>query len=325
MSHARNEPIAIVGMGCRFPGGASSPSKLWDLLNNPTEVAQDIPSSRFNVDRFYHKVGSHHGTTNIRQAYLLSENVREFDAKFFSVPPGEAEAIDPQQRILLEVAYEALETSGHTLSDLSGSDTGVFVGLMSQDYFALNGQDVNSVPTYAASGTAASNASSRLSYFFNWHGPSMTIDTACSSSMVAVNEAVQSLRTGTSRVAVACGTNLCLSAFTFITLSKLSMLSPTSRCHMWDVDADGYARGEGVACVVLKTLSAAIEDGDHIECVIREVGVNHDGRTKGLTMPSATAQASLIRDTYARAGLDPTKEEDRCQYFEAHGTGTKAG
>ncbi|KAJ5706143.1 hypothetical protein N7536_001832 [Penicillium majusculum] len=325
MSHARNEPIAIVGMGCRFPGGASSPSKLWDLLNNPTEVAQDIPSSRFNVDRFYHKVGSHHGTTNIRQAYLLSEDVREFDAKFFSVPPGEAEAIDPQQRILLEVAYEALETSGHTLSDLSGSDTGVFVGLMSQDYFALNGQDVNSVPTYAASGTAASNASSRLSYFFNWHGPSMTIDTACSSSMVAVNEAVQSLRTGTSRVAVACGTNLCLSAFTFITLSKLSMLSPTSRCHMWDVDADGYARGEGVACVILKTLSAAIEDGDHIECLIREVGINHDGRTKGLTMPSATAQASLIRDTYARAGLDPTKEEDRCQYFEAHGTGTKAG
>jgi acyl transferase domain-containing protein len=312
-------------MGCRFPGGASSPSKLWDLLNNPTDVAQDIPPSRFNVDRFYHKVGSHHGTTNVRQAYLLSEDVREFDAKFFSVPPGEAEAIDPQQRILLEVAYEALETSGHTLSDLSGSDTAVFVGLMSQDYFALNGQDVNSVPTYAASGTAASNASSRLSYFFNWHGPSMTIDTACSSSMVAVNEAVQSLRNGTSRIAVACGTNLCLSAFTFITLSKLSMLSPTSRCHMWDVDADGYARGEGVACVVLKTLSAAIEDGDHIECVIREVGVNHDGRTKGLTMPSAAAQTSLIRDTYARAGLDPTKEEGRCQYFEAHGTGTKAG
>ncbi|PYH71698.1 putative polyketide synthase [Aspergillus vadensis CBS 113365] len=312
-------------MGCRFPGEASTPSKLWNLLSNPRDVARDIPTTRFNLGRFYHPTGSHHGTTNIRQAYLLTEDVREFDAKFFSIPPGEAEAIDPQQRLLLEVAYEALESSGHTIAQLSNTNTGVFVGLMSQDYFALNGQDVNAVPTYAASGTAASNASSRLSYFFNWHGPSMTIDTACSSSLVAVNEAVQALRNGTSRVALACGTNLCLSAFTFITLSKLSMLSPTSRCHMWDVDADGYARGEGVACVVLKTLRDAIADGDQIEAVIREIGVNHDGRTKGLTMPSATAQAALIRDTYARAGLDPTKEEDRCQYFEAHGTGTKAG
>ncbi|EAW08950.1 putative polyketide synthase [Aspergillus clavatus NRRL 1] len=325
MSSIRNEPIAIIGMACRFPGGVNSPSKLWELLEKPSDVAQDIPPSRFNTDRFYHKVGSHHGTTNVRQAYLLSEDVREFDARFFSIPPGEAEAIDPQQRLLLEVTYEAIETSGHTLSDLSGSDAGVFVGLMSQDYFALNGQDVNSIPTFAASGTAASNASSRLSYFFNWHGPSMTIDTACSSSMVAVSEAVQTLRNGTSRVAIACGTNLCLSASTFITLSKLSMLSPTSRCRMWDIDADGYARGEGVACIVLKTLSAAIEDGDNIECVIREVGVNHDGRTKRLTMPSAAAQASLIQNTYARAGLDPTSVADRCQYFEAHGTGTKAG
>lgn len=290
-----------------------------------TTRAMSPVTSPFNLDRFYHPTGSHHGTTNIRQAYLLSEDVRAFDAKFFSVPPGDAEAIDPQQRLPLEVTYEALESSGHTLADLSNSNTGAFVGLMSQDYFALNGQDVDSVPTYAASGTAASNASSRLSYFFNWHGPSMAIDTACSSNLVAVNEAVQALRNGTSRVAVACGTNLCLSAFTFITLSKLSMLSPTSRCHMWDADADGYARGEGVACVVLKTLSDAISDRDPIEAVTREVGVNHDGRTKGLTMPSAKAQAALIRNTYARAGLDPTKEADRCQYFEAHGTGTKAG
>lgn len=325
MSFNQNEPIAIIGMGCRFPGGSSSPSKLWDLLKDPRDVAQEIPLSRFNIDRFYHKDGAHHGTTNMRQAYLLSEDVRQFDSKFFSLPPGEAEVIDPQQRLLLEVVYEALEYSGHTLDGLAGSDTGVYVGLMSQDYFALQGQDVNAVPTYAASGTAASNASSRVSYFFNWHGPSMTIDTACSSSMVGVNEAVQSLRNGTSRVAVACGTNLLLSAFTFITLSKLSMLSPTSRCRMWDADADGYARGEGVACVVMKSLSNAIQDGDNITCVIKEIGLNHDGRTKGLHMPSASAQAALIKSTYARAGLDPARESDRCQYFEAHGTGTKAG
>ncbi|KAI1772860.1 putative polyketide synthase [Hypoxylon cercidicola] len=325
MATNRNEPIAIIGMGCRFPGEANSPSRLWELLNDPRDVSQEIPPSRFNIDRFYHKDGGHHGTTNIREAYFLSEDIRKFDSKFFSIPPGEAECIDPQQRVLLEVVYEAVESAGHTLDSLYGSNTGVFVGLMSQDYFALQGQDVNAVPTYAASGTAASNASSRLSYFFNWHGPSMTIDTACSSSMVGVNEAVQSLRNGTSRIAVACGTNLLLSAFTFITLSKLSMLSPTSRCHMWDADADGYARGEGVACVVMKTLSHAIQDGDHIACVVREVGVNHDGRTKGFTMPSATAQATLIKETYRRTGLDSTKETDRCQYFEAHGTGTKAG
>lgn len=325
MSPSQNEPIAIVGMGCRLPGESSSPSKLWDLLKDPHDVAQEIPPSRFNIDRFYHKDAAHHGTTNIRKAYLLSEDIRQFDSKFFSVPPGEAEVIDPQQRLLLEVVYEALESSGHTLSGLAGSDTGVYVGLMSQDYFALQGQDVNAVPTYAASGTAASNASSRLSYFFNWHGPSMTIDTACSSSMVGVNEAVQCLRNGTSRVAIACGTNLLLSAFTFITLSKLGMLSATSQCRMWDADANGYVRGEGVACVVMKTLSNALRDGDNIACVIREVGVNHDGRTKGLHMPSASAQAALIKSTYARAGLDPTNEHDRCQYFEAHGTGTKAG
>lgn len=325
MAANRNEPIAIIGMGCRFPGESTSPSKLWELLNNPREVAQEIPSSRFNIDRFYHKDGSHHGTTNVRQAYLLDGDVKQFDSKFFSVPPGEAECIDPQQRLLLEVVYEAVESAGHTLGGLNGSNTGVFVGLMSQDYFALQGQDGNAVPTYAASGTAASNASSRLSYFFNWHGPSMTIDTACSSSLVGVNEAVQCLRNGTSKVAVACGTNLLLSPFTFITLSKLSMISPNSRCRMWDADANGYARGEGVACVVMKTLSQAIQDGDDIACVIREVGVNQDGRTKGLTMPSAAAQAALIKETYRRAGLDPTKAEDRCQYFEAHGTGTKAG
>ncbi len=322
MSRNRNESIAIIGSGCRFPGGSTSASKLWDLLRSPHDVSQEIGADRFNLDQFYHKDGNHHGTTNTRKGYLLSEDIRGFDAKFFGIPPGEAEVIDPQQRLLLEVVYEAVESAGLTLTSLAGSDTAIYVGLMCQDYFMIQGQDFNSVPTYGATGTAASNASSRISYFFDWHGPSMTIDTACSSSMVCVNEAVQALRNGTSRVAVACGTSLMLSVFMYITLSKLKMLSPTGRCHMWDAKADGYARGEGVACVVLKTLSAAIQDGDNIACVIREIGLNHDGRTKGLTMPSAEAQASLIRETYARAGLDPTTKSGRCQFFEAHGTGT---
>ncbi|KAJ0315623.1 hypothetical protein COL5a_011935 [Colletotrichum fioriniae] len=325
MSKIANEPIAIVGMGCRFAGDATSPSKLWGLLSSPHEVAQDIPPTRFNIDRFYHPNPTHHGTTATKQAYLLSEDVRLFDTKFFAIPPAESEVIDPQQRQLLEVVYEALESAGLASDRLAGSDTACFVGLMSQEYFALQGQDVNMVRTYAGTGTAASNASSRVSYFFDWHGPCMTIDTACSSSMVGVNEAVQALRNGSSRVAVACGTNLVLSPLSFITLSKLNMLSPTGRCRMWDADADGYARGEGVAAIVLKTLSSALEDGDEVLSVIREIGVNHDGRTKGLTMPSSAAQAALIRQTYAKAGLDLTKRSDRCQFFEAHGTGTAVG
>lgn len=272
-----------------------------------------------------HPQQGHNGTTNTQRGYLLEDNPRHFDAKFFSISPGEAEAIDPQQRILLEVAYEALESAGLTINKLSGSDTACYVGIMCQDFFTVQSQDHLSVPKYAVTGIAASNASSRMSYFFDWHGPSMTIDTACSSSMVCVSEAVNALRSGTSRVAIACGTNLLLAPFMYVSLSNVGMVSPTGRCHMWDERADGYSRGEGVGAIVLKTLSAAIEDGDDIACVIREIGLNHDGRTKGLTMPSAEAQSALIRDVYRRAGLNPALKSDRCQYFEAHGTGTPAG
>ena len=321
-----SEPIAIIGSGCRFPGGASSPSKLWDLLKSPQDISQEIGSGgRFNHERFYHPDAGHNGTTNTEKAYLLSENVRQFDAKFFAIPPGEAEAIDPQQRMLLEVVYEGLEAAGMTIGDLTGSDTACYVGMMCQDFFVVQAQDLLSVPKYAATGIAASNASSRVSYFFDWHGPSMTIDTACSSSMVCVSQAVHALRNGTSNVAIACGTNLLLSPFMYVQLSNVGMVSPTGHCHMWDESADGYARGEGVGCLVMKTLSAAIRDGDNIACVIREIGLNHDGRTKGLTMPSAESQAALIKETYRRAGLDSTAKSDRCQFFEAHGTGTPIG
>lgn len=190
---------------------------------------------------------------------------------------------------------------------------------MCNDYEAMLLRDLDTVPVYHATGIARSIMSNRISYFFDWHGPSMTIDTACSSSLVAVHQAVQALRSGESRVAIAAGSNLILGPENYIAESRLKMLSPTGRSRMWDKDAHGYARGEGVAAVVLKTLSAALADGDHVECLIRETGMNQDGRTKGITMPSATAQISLIRDTYARAGLDLRKSSDRCQYFEAHG------
>ncbi|KAK5132876.1 hypothetical protein LTR08_008396 [Meristemomyces frigidus] len=321
----QNEPIAVVGIGCRFPGGANSPSKLWDLLQNPASVAKRIPTDRFNLERFYHPDGAHHGTCNVTESYLLDEDVRLFDSGFFGVPPAEAAAMDPQHRLLMETVYEALESAGIAIPTLQGSDTAAYVGIMCSDYYILHAQDFNHVPTYNSTGIANSNASARLSYFFDWHGPCMTIDTACSSSLVAVHDAVQALRAGTSKVAVAAGTNLLLSPLGYISESKLGMLSPTGRCRMWDESADGYARGEGVAALIMKPLSQALADGDQIECVIRETGVNQDGKTKGITMPSSAAQAALIRDTYTRAGPDLHTVEDRCQYFEAHGTGTPAG
>ncbi|KAL9044695.1 MAG: hypothetical protein Q9214_002185 [Letrouitia sp. 1 TL-2023] len=319
------EPIAVIGTGCRFPGESNTASKLWGLLQRPRNVAQRIPHDRFNLDRFYHPDGTHHGTSNVQESYFLTEDVSRFDTQFFGVPPAEAEPMDPQHRVLMESVYEAIENGGLTLEGLQGSDTAVYVGLMCSDYYVLQAQDLNHIPTYNATGIANSNASSRLSYFFDWHGPSMTIDTACSSSLVAVHQAIQALRSGISRVSVAAGTNLLLCPLPYISESNLNMLSPTGRSRMWDASADGYARGEGVAAVVLKTLSSAVEDGDHIECIIRETGVNQDGKTKGITMPSAIAQASLIKETYARAGLDLNNKDDRCQYFEAHGTGNPAG
>ncbi|KAI3401844.1 hypothetical protein diail_8222 [Diaporthe ilicicola] len=323
MPSYKNEPIAIIGSGCRFPGDSSRPSKLWELLSDPRDVLRKI--DRFRADNWYNKDGHHHGASNVLDSYLLAEDTRVFDAQFFSISASEAEAIDPQQRLLMETVYEALEASGSSIESLSGSNTAAYVGVMCDDFSQIVYGDGENVPTYAATGSARSIISNRISYFFNWHGPSMTIDTACSSSLIAVHQAVQVLRNGECPVAIAAGTNLIFGPTMYIAESNLNMLSPTGRSRMWDAGADGYARGEGVGAVVLKTLSAALRDGDHIECLIRETGINQDGRTPGITMPSASAQGMLIADTYARAGLDPLKKEDRCQYFEAHGTGTKAG
>ncbi|KAL4795761.1 putative hybrid NRPS/PKS enzyme [Aspergillus venezuelensis] len=320
-----NEPIAIVGIGCRFPGGANSASKLWELLKDPPDLRTEIPKDRFNADAFHHPDNLHHGTSNVRHSYLLAEDHRKFDASFFGINPAEAASIDPQQRLLLETVYESLEAAGTPMEQLKGSSTAVFVGLMCADYADIVGYDVDNIPKYYATGTARSLISNRISYFFDWHGPSMTIDTACSSSLVAVHQAVQVLRSRESRVAIAAGANLLLGPAPYIAESKLQMLSPDGRCYMWDDRANGYARGEGIASIVLKTLSAALEDKDDIQCIIRETGINQDGRTKGITMPSAAAQAALIEATYRKAGLNLAKVRDKPQFFEAHGTGTPAG
>ncbi|KAK6064314.1 polyketide synthase peptide synthetase [Seiridium cupressi] len=261
----------------------------------------------------------------VRNSYVLSGDHRAFDAQFFGVKPGEASAMDPQQRILLETTYEALESAGMPVEAVRGSDMGVFVGLMSEDYSDVVGRDIDNIPTYFAPGTSRSIVSNRVSYMFDLHGPSMTIDTACSSSLVALHQAVLSLRNGDCSTAIVAGTNLLLGPDQYVASSKLNMLSPSGRSRMWDAAADGYGRGDGVGVLVVKSLSKAIADSDLIECIIRETGVNQDGRTKGITVPSAEAQARLIWETYEKAGLDLSLKSDRPQYFEAHGTGTPAG
>ncbi|KAK3948740.1 hypothetical protein QBC32DRAFT_380299 [Pseudoneurospora amorphoporcata] len=320
-----SEPIAIVGSGCRFTGEATSPAKLWELLKDPKDLTREVPKNRFNVDGFYHPDGEYHGTTNSAKAYFLEQDHRLFDASFFNITPKEAEAIDPQQRMLLEVVYEALESAGYTLQDYSGKKVAVFAGVMTADYDTLSQRDDLSVSQYYATGNARSIISNRVSYFFNFHGPSMTIDTACSSSLVALHQAVLSLRSGEAEMACVSGVNLILTPEQFVVESSLHMLSPTGRCHMWDDRADGYARGEGVAAMFIKPLSKALANGDRIEAIIRETGVNSDGRSKGITMPNWEAQSTLIQDTYRRSGLNAKDPFDRCQFFEAHGTGTAAG
>ncbi|RFU79335.1 polyketide synthase [Trichoderma arundinaceum] len=331
-SYLIREPIAIVGSSCRFPGGATSPSKLWELLERPRDVLQEIPASRFSTKAFYNSNSQHHGSTNVKHAYLLDEDPRAFDCDFFSINPKEAAAMDPQQRMLLETAdspycrvYEGVESAGYSMQQLRGSSTAVFVGCMSFDYQYTAIRGIDSLPQYNATGTAASILANRVSYFYDWRGPSVTIDTACSSSLVALHQAVSALRNGEATMAVAAGSNLILGPESFVSESKLNMLSPNGRSFMWDAEADGYTRGEGFCAIFLKTLSQAIADGDHIECIVRETGVNSDGKTPGITMPSSEGQAQLIRDTYARCGLDPARECDRPQYFEAHGTGTPVG
>ncbi|KAI0889613.1 polyketide synthase [Annulohypoxylon maeteangense] len=320
-----HEPIAIIGSACHFAGGVNNQSELWDLLRNPRDVRSEIPDDRFNAKRFYHPNHAHHGHSNVMHSYLIEGDVRAFDAEFFGIKPVEAAVMDPQQRVLMETVYESIEAAGMTLENLKHSDTGVFVGAMCADFEAMQFRDLDAIPTYLATGSARSILSNRISYFFDWHGPSMTIDTACSSSLVAVHLAVKALRTGESKMAVVGGSNLILGPESYIMESKLKMLSPDGIGRMWDKDANGYARGDGVASIVLKTLSSAIADGDHIECVIRETGVNQDGTTTGITMPSVTAQQALIERTYANAGLNLHTVNDQPQLFEAHGTGTPAG
>ncbi|KAL7621657.1 hypothetical protein AAE478_008984 [Parahypoxylon ruwenzoriense] len=314
-------PIAIVGIAGRFPRDAENPQKLWDMVSEGRSALSEIPPDRFNVDAFYHPHNERQGTINVRKAHFMNRDISAFDAPFFSMPIAEAKAMDPQQRMALECTYEALENAGIRMEDVSGSNTSCFVGCFTRDYSDMLACDREDLPLYHGTGTGSAIMSNRISWFFNMKGPSISLDTACSSSMAALHLGCQSLRSGETTMSVVGGTNLMLLPDIMGAMTRLHFLSPDGKCQSFDHKGNGYARGEGAAFCVLKPLHLALQDGDVIRGVIRNTGVNQDGNTPGITLPSADAQEALIRKVYEEAGLSLADTA----YVEAHGTGTPAG
>ena len=314
------EPIAIVGMGCRFPGGVTDPESFWSLLSEGRTAIGEIPPDRFSVEKLFDSRPATPGKIMSRWGGFLN-GIDQLDAFFFGIAPREAERLDPQQRLLLETTWEALADAGQNLGDLSGSRSGVFVGLWLNDYEARLFADSAKTDFYMTTGSGRYSASGRLSYQFGWQGPSLTVDTACSSSLVAVHLAVQSLRSGECSLAVAAGANVILQPHITIAYSQSRMMAPDGRCKFGDAAADGYVRSDGAASIVLKRLSDAVRDGDPIRAVILGSAVNNDGRGTTLTTPSQVGQEEMLRLAYANAGVSPSD----VQYVEAHGTGTRAG
>ncbi|MEV0504443.1 polyketide synthase [Streptomyces spectabilis] len=313
--------VAVVGVGLRLPGGIRDLTGLWDVLRSGRDMVGEVPPDRFEAARFASEGSLSPGRTYTTAGGFLSGDISSFDAEFFGIPPKEASRVDPQQRLLLECAVEAFDDAGIDPLGLRGSDTAVMMGVSSHDYGDLQQQQPRTCNPYTNSGQAGCNTANRLSYFFDFQGPSAAVDTACSSALTAVHQACETLRAGHSRLALAGGANVLLTPFAYAGFSQASMLSRTGRCRPFSADADGYVRAEGAGVFVLKPLRAALDDGDRVHGVIVSSGVNADGRTAGLTLPSARAQATLLREVYDRAGIDPRD----VAYVEAHGTGTQAG
>lgn len=309
------EPVAIVGIGCRFPG-ASSPQDFWQLLCNETDAITEVPADRWSAS----EVSKHNGLAGLQWGGFLSE-IHGFDADFFDIAPREAVRVDPQQRLVLEVAWEALDDGGHLPRLLKKTKTGVFIGVSTSDYGTLQWQDYPHIDPYVGTGSALSIVANRLSYFLDLNGPSVVVDTACSSSLVAIHLACQSLQSGESTLAIAGGVNVILSPAINTNFSQAGLMAQDGRCKTFDARADGYVRSEGCGMVVLKSLSKARADSDRIYAVIRGSAVNHDGRTNGLMSPNSHSQEALLREAYAHAQVDPND----VQYVEAHGTGTFLG
>ncbi|KAF2464424.1 ketoacyl-synt-domain-containing protein [Lindgomyces ingoldianus] len=317
---SRDDAIAIIGFSLKLPQEATSTEEFWEMILAGRNAATPFPEDRLNHAAFHSTDPANIGTIRPQQGHFLRDDLAEFDAPFFSITAGEAAAMDPQQRGLLETTYRALENAGIPMAKVSNTSTSVFTGYFTADWASMMARDPENVPRYAATGVAGTMLSNRISWFFNTHGPSMTIDTACSASLVALDMACQSIRQGQSTMGIVAGCNMVYSLDVTVGLSNLGFLSAEGRSRSFDSRASGYGRGEGFGVVIIKPLSDALRDGDTIRALIRSTSSNQDGRT-GLAQPSMEAQKRLIEQTYQQANLDMSLT----QYIEAHGTGTAVG
>jgi len=317
-----SDGVAIIGIGCRFPGNANSAPELWKMLTEGKDAVSEVSPDRWSVEEFYHPSRGMIGKSATRWAGQI-EDIDRFDCEFFGISPREAALMDPQQRMLLEVCWEAMEDAGEVPEVWKGRQIGVFVGGFALDYMLMQMgvKDLYGVESHTATGCMMTLLANRLSYCYGFTGPSMTIDTACSSSLVAIHQACTSLLSGESEVAIAGGVNAIVSPSLTVTESRAGMLSPTGRSRAFDASADGYTRGEGAGLVVLKRADRALADGDNIYALIRASASNHDGHSEGLTVPSGEAQMALMRRALKQAEITP----DQVVYAEAHGTGTPVG
>ncbi|KAI0391418.1 hypothetical protein F5Y17DRAFT_409960 [Xylariaceae sp. FL0594] len=315
------EPIAIIGIGCRLPGDVGNAEDFWRLLSTGGSGWSLVPKDRWNADSFYHPDGTMIQSYNTRSGYFMKQDVTDFDSKFFGFAHNEADVTDPQQRILLETTFEALENAGIPMESVKGSDTAVFAALFARDYDRIGYKNIEGLSQFHIPGTGEAIIANRVSHFFDLRGISMTIDTGCSGSLVALHEACTALRTGQSRMAIVGGTEVILHPDQNIIMSSGGMLNPDGKCYTFDSRGAGYGRGEGVAVVIVKTLKDALADGDTVHAVVRNSGANQDGKTNGVTLPNPDAQEALIRRVYGELRLDPADTP----FVEAHGTGTKAG
>ncbi|KAF5577038.1 polyketide synthase [Fusarium pseudocircinatum] len=314
-------PIAIIGVGCRLPGGANNLEKLWELLSEGRNGQTEIPKDRWNADSWFDPYPDAKQSMVTRHGYFLQDDISQFDAKFFGISSAEANSMDPQQRLFLMTTYEALDDAGIPVETLRGSNTGVYASIFERSYDRMGHKDLSTIGRTHLNGTGESILSNRISYCFDLRGPCMTIDTGCSGSLVGLHQACQSLRLGESTLALVGGSQLVIQPDVLSIMSGMGMLNPDGKSYAFDSRGAGYGRGEGVATIVLKCLDDALKDGDRVHAIIANSGMNQDGKTPGLNTPSSEAQAALSLRVYQEAGLNPADTS----FVEAHGTGTQAG